>query len=73
MVPSGDARRSGAVAGSARERFHNAYDRLLEHIRTQGTRLTTDDLRPSDLLLPLADSTVTEVAKELQVLELIPR
>ena len=65
-------RNQSAVSLGDSERFHNAYDRLLEHIRTEGTRLGTDDLRPSDLLLPPADSSVIEVARELQALELIP-
>jgi len=67
-----DADSEGAVIDGDSERFHYAYDRLLEHIRTQGTRLTADDLRPSELLLPPADSSVTEVAREMQALELIP-
>jgi hypothetical protein len=67
-----DADTESAVIDGDSERFHDAYDRLLEYIRTQGTRLRADDLRSSDLLLPPADSSVTEVARELQVLELIP-
>ena len=67
-----DADAESAVSLGDDERFHDAYGRLLEHIRNEGTRLAADDLRPSDLLLPPADSSVTEVARELQALELIP-
>ena len=67
-----DAETESVVSPGDNERFHNAYDRLLEHIRAEGTRLAVDDLRPSDLLLPPADSSVTEVARQLQALELIP-
>ena len=67
-----DADTESAVSAGDSERFHDAYDRLLKHVRTEGTRLRPDDLRPSDLLLPPADGSVTEVAKELQALDLIP-
>ncbi len=67
-----DADTESAVSARDSERFHDAYDRLLKHVRTEGTRLRPDDLRPSDLLLPPADSSVIEVARELQALDLIP-
>ncbi len=66
-----DADAESAVSAGDEQRFHDAYDRLLEHIRNEGTPLA-DDLRPSDLLLPPADSSVVEVARELQARELIP-
>ena len=67
-----DAETESAVTAGDNDRFHDAYDRLLEHIRTEGTRLSADDLRPSDLLLPPADTSITEAARELEALELIP-
>ena len=67
-----DADTESAVITGDDDRFHDAYDRLLEHIRTEGTRLSADDLRPSDLLLPPADTTITEAARELEALALIP-
>ena len=67
-----DADTESAVTTGDDARFHNVYGRLLEHIRTEGTRLSADDLRPSDPLLPPADSSVTEAAAELEALELIP-
>jgi PspA-Associated protein len=67
-----DADTENAVITGDNKRFHDAYSQLLAHIRTQGTPVTPDDLRPSDLLLPPADSSVTEVARELEALELIP-
>jgi hypothetical protein len=48
------------------------YERLLGHIRTEGERLAPDDLRPSDVLLPPADSSLAEAARELRAVELIP-
>lgn len=67
-----DEETENAVTIGDDDRFHDAYDRLLEHVRAAGKRLDTDDLRPSDLMLPPADSSVTEAARELQALELIP-
>ncbi len=67
-----DADAESAVSAGDEQRFHDAYDRLLEHIRNEGKRLASDDLRPSDLLLPPADSSVTEAARELDAIELIP-
>jgi Zn-dependent protease with chaperone function len=67
-----DADTESAVTTGDNNRFHDAYDRLVEHIRTNGTPLNADDLRPSDLLLPPADTTITEAARELEALELIP-
>ena len=67
-----DADTDNALATGDDDRFHAAYDRLLEHIRTEGTRLTAHDLRSSDLLLPPADSSVTEAARQLDAIELIP-
>lgn len=55
-----DADSESAVSAGDNDRFHNAYDRLLEYIRTAGARLSADDLRPSELLMPPADSSVTE-------------
>jgi hypothetical protein len=67
-----DADTESAVTSGDNDRFHDAYDRLLEHIRSEGTRLSADDLRPSDLLLPPADTSITEAGTELEALELIP-
>lgn len=67
-----DADTESAVSAGDNDRFHDAYDRLLEHIRNEGMPLAADDLRPSDLLLPPADSSLSEAVRELQVLELIP-
>ena len=67
-----DADTESAVTTGDDARFHHAYDRLLEHIRTEGTRLRDDDLRPSDLLLPPADTSITEAAREMEALALIP-
>ena len=67
-----DADTESAVSAGDSERFHDAYDRLLEHVRAAGKRLDTDDLRPSDLLLPPADTSITEAARELEALALIP-
>jgi hypothetical protein len=52
-----DADTESALTAGDDARFHDAYDRLLEHIRTEGTRLSADDLRPSDLVLPPADTS----------------
>ena len=52
-----DADTERALSEGDNDRFHEAYDRLLEHIRNEGTRLAADDLRLSDLLLPPADSS----------------
>lgn len=46
------------------ERFSQLHRRLLEHIRTAGTPLAADDLRPSELIFPPPDITLAEAARE---------
>lgn len=67
-----DAEAESALTAGDSDRFHTVYERLLGHIRAEGERLAADDLRPSDVLLPPADSTLAEAARELHALELIP-
>lgn len=67
-----DAQAEAAIADHDEQRFHQRYQRLLDHIRTHGTPLASDDLRPSELILPPPDSGSAEAARELHELELIP-
>jgi hypothetical protein len=61
-----------AVEGGEDERFHAAYQELLQFVRAKGTPVGDDELEGSDLILPPADISLTEAAGEFTGEGLIP-
>ncbi len=54
------------------ERFHGAFTRLLEFVRTNGTPVEADHLGGSDLILPPPDVSLEEAREEFTGEGLIP-
>jgi hypothetical protein len=52
--------------------FHQAFDQLLEFVRTKGTPVGGDQLVGSDLILPPPDVSLEEARSEFQGEGLIP-
>jgi hypothetical protein len=48
------------VARGDQTAYHEAFARLLTLVRRRGQPLAHDDLRPSDVILPAADTTFDE-------------
>lgn len=62
-----------AAAGAGDEQaFRGAFDELLGYVRSNGEPLGEDELEGSDLILPPADITLAEAAKEFTGEGLIP-
>jgi hypothetical protein len=53
-------------------RFHELYDKLLEHVRQEGEPLGDDELMGSEIILPPPDITLEEAAAEFTGDGLIP-
>jgi hypothetical protein len=54
------------------QRFHQAFAQLLELVRNKGQRVTDDDLRASDVILPPPDVSLEEAKQEFSGEGLIP-
>jgi len=54
------------------DRFHAAYGRLLEFVRTTGRPVDADHLGGSDMILPPPDVSLEEASKEFTAEGLIP-
>lgn len=54
------------------QRFREAYDRLLDFVRSSGEPLADDELAGSDLMLPPPDVTFEEARTEFTGEGLIP-
>jgi hypothetical protein len=54
------------------QHFREAYDRLLEFVRSSGEPLADDELEGSDLMLPPPDITFEEAQSEFTGEGLIP-
>ncbi len=54
-----------AVAGDDQAKLTAVLQKLLDRVRSTGTRLPDDELHDSDLILPTQDSTVAEVRSML--------
>ena len=54
------------------QHFRESYDRLLEFIRSNGQRLSDDELAGSDLMLPPPDVTFDEAKAEFTGEGLLP-
>jgi hypothetical protein len=61
-----------AVEVGGEERFRDAYTRLLDFVRANGTPVADDDLDTSDLILPPPDLSLAEAAAEFTGEGLIP-
>jgi hypothetical protein len=61
-----------AVEVGGEERFSDAYTRLLEFVRANGTPVGDDELEGSDLILPPSDLTLAEAGREFTGEGLIP-
>jgi hypothetical protein len=61
-----------AVEVGGEERFSDAYARLLQFVRANGTPVADDELEGSDLILPPSDLTLAEAGKEFTGEGLIP-
>jgi hypothetical protein len=61
-----------AVEVGGEERFRDAYARLLDFVRGNGTVVADDDIENSDLILPPADIELAEAAAEFTGEGLIP-
>jgi hypothetical protein len=67
-----DRETHAALESGDEERFHAAYARLLDLIRTEGEPLADDELETSDLMLPPSDITLAEAREEFTGEGLIP-
>jgi hypothetical protein len=52
--------------------FHTSFEELLLFVRTNGTRLGDDDLRPSEIILPPADLSFVEAGQDFTGEGLVP-
>jgi hypothetical protein len=60
------------VEGGSEDGFGDAFAALLDYVRTHGTALGDDDLEGSDVILPPADISFDEAAREFTGEGLIP-
>ena len=61
-----------AVESGDEERFQDTYARLLEFVRANGALVGDDELEGSDLILPPADVSLSEISAEFTGEGLIP-
>jgi hypothetical protein len=61
-----------AVRDGDEPKFHVAMDALLARVRELGEPLPVDEIKPSDFILPSADSSLEEVRDLLSSDGLIP-
>ncbi|UTI66554.1 hypothetical protein NBH00_10170 [Paraconexibacter antarcticus] len=61
-----------AVEADDEDRFHEAYESLLDFIRKHGTVLGDDELEASDFIMPPADLSLEEAREEFTGEGLIP-
>jgi hypothetical protein len=54
------------------QQFHDAFDRLLEFVRTNGRPVPEDQLFPSDMILPPPDTSLEDARAEFTGEGLIP-
>ena len=67
-----DEKAVSACEASDEQRFHEAFARLLDFVRTTGQALSEDRLEPSDLILPPPDISLEEARAEFTGEGLIP-
>ena len=61
-----------ACDGQDEQHFHDAFDELLEFVRTKGTPVPEDTLEASDVILPPPDVSFDEARAEFSGEGLIP-
>lgn len=61
-----------ACGAGAEQHFHEAFERLLEFVRTKGHPVDEDHLGGSDLILPPPDVSLEEAKAEFSGEGLIP-
>ena len=61
-----------AVEAGDEDRFHEAFEELLQVVRTEGTALGDDELEASEVILPPADLSFVEAGEEFTGDGLIP-
>lgn len=61
-----------AVEADDEDAFHLAFEELLELIRAEGEPVGDDDLQTSEVIIPPADTSFVEAAKEFTGDGLIP-
>jgi PspA-Associated protein len=61
-----------ACEGGDDASFREVYGRLVEYVRTHGTKLGEDELVASDIILPPPDVSLEEAREEFQGEGLIP-
>lgn len=67
-----DERLVGALEAGDEGGFTGALSEMLDHVRREGRALADDDLSPSELILPPADSTLAEARSSVSAEGLIP-
>jgi PspA-Associated protein len=60
------------VEAGREDGFATAYAELLDYVRANGERVPEDELAPSDVILPPADLSFEEAAREFTGEGLIP-
>jgi hypothetical protein len=61
-----------AVDDDDEDAFHVAFEELLELVRTEGEAVGDDEIESSDVIVPPADTSFVEAAKEFTGDGLIP-
>lgn len=61
-----------AVATGAEDTFRTALHQLLQQVRTSGTPLADESLKPSEIVLPAADASIDDVRELLGDEGLVP-
>jgi hypothetical protein len=61
-----------AVDSDDEDAFHEAFEEMLDVIRTEGEHLGDDELESSDVIVPPADTSFAEAAAEFSGEGLIP-
>ncbi len=67
-----DAELESAVEGDDEAAFARTLTKLLDEVRSLGTAVDVDELAASDLILPGADATISDVSAMLTDEGLIP-
>lgn len=61
-----------AVDAGDESGFYRAFEALLDFVRSNGTTVGDDDLRPSDVILPPSDLTYHEAGEDFSGDGLVP-
>jgi len=61
-----------AVSGDNEDGFHEAFEDMLQLIRSEGEHVADDDIEVSDVIVPPADTSFEEAAAEFSGDGLIP-